>query len=391
MRITTHTTRDGALVAQVHYEYRGVEKLLKDTEPNNISVIWGASSYDEFLHFTNKRKMPLSARCILNRQTISYHNFGFRSGLYAKSKYRIESFLRKDVATKIGIDKNDGIIFVEPINFALSADKKAFDKFITSEYINSKRVIEGAIEEAKALIRSASLFDYSGPVIINIGSSFNYADLICAWHWKNSASSTGPLILCTSWKGSWVETIGASSIYEAEYIPRDELISCVQLQYQMSEQTVQTAFRIWKNSLDQTSRKLAEEGKITRQTASRFASAVADSNFENEQPKELQVPTQRPAPLRFRSEGTLLDILPTREHSPDEARVKGSARTCLTTATDMAEYGGFSNTIPGFMNKIKRLTDNLHLVESGSYDDALIIQLGTETSALELRIWASKE
>lgn len=392
MKLTTFNNRDGTVGAHIQYEYGGIDHLLKSTPSNGISVMWGAATQDEFLHYTTRRKIHPSASVIINRSPVYYYHFGQKTGLYAKRKYKIESFLQKDAPNFFARENGDKYDLIDTIEYATTVDQGEFESFVEYLYVSTRRVKDGASQEIRSTFSAAKKFEYSGPVIINIRPYFTFMDLIVMWNWANSEKRSGPLIVCASrFDNGWIKSSIVTHALEAEYIPRDELIDCVQSHYQMSEQTVQTAFRIWKNSLDSGSRKLAEDGKITKQMAARFAAAVADSTFEDERSKEPQVPAQRPAPLRFKSEGSLLDILASREYAPDEARVRGSAKTCLVTAGDMSEYGGFSNTIPGFSNKIYRITETLKLVESGSYDDTLIVQLGTEVSALELRIWAAKE
>lgn len=391
MQINRVKDRNGNVVAVVDHEFIGIENIQRSLESMEIGVLCGSTALEEYASFLRRKRLP-NFRYVAGGAGISIRSLVERSGLmYARDRYRVDRFISKEYPYW----KPDELFFSQNtfkniFEFCQSNSWEDVRSYLLHEYIDTRRVKAGAETEFRTYFRPLDRLNIDGNLIINISGGWRYEDMVAIARWRNS-QNPGSLLVISQYENRWLRSPQVKIRSEGSYLDLLALMRCVQSYYELTEQATQAAFRIWRKTLNSVDQGYVDAGKISRSLASRFAEALNESDFRADFGTDSALPGQKPAPLRFKSENGSLDILSSREHSPEEARVVGGARTCLSAVDDLLDYAGFANAIPNFQRRVRRVSEALTEVIDSHYDDALIVQIGTEVGALEARVWASKD
>jgi len=308
--------------------------------------------------------------------------------MYAREIYRVNNFLMKDAPYYFpaGNDPNPSLDIIE---FARSATWSEMTRLVKKNYIDTRRIKEGADREIEEYFAPLKQVKMSGHLVMQVSYSLRLEDLVTLWIFFHSPERKSAII-CTNYERShWAAKLEKRA--EGEYLKLDDVLRSVRVFFDFSEQTVQSAYRVWRRTLNRGDINLVDSGAITPELASSFADALSDSDQQSVDDTEAPIPGQLIAPLRFETSNGLLELLAAREHRPDDGKVRGGALTCISAAEDLREYQGFSNPIPNFDRKLTRIIGILGNIAASEYDDSLVVQLGTEVVGLEARLASSKE
>jgi hypothetical protein len=379
-------------------EFSSVADLLRELPDRGVGVLWGVAVYEELNYFSANYGITYSADPIINGKKVIFSDIARRSAeMYAKSRYKVDSFLGAQTAARPVIKRNGEFVsYADVLDFAADINEGELIRYVHQGYVNSRRVKDGLENDIAAYFSALKSIKVSGDVVIMTGRYlFTWAQLILLWLYFHGHESRRLVILVSGGEPRWVGSSAIISVREREYIDVDDFLKQAAGFFKRRMQVLRTAFGIWSRGISSISRVLIKDGRLTEGLADQFLTAFAQSAVGDESGTEsigVLVPSQKPAPLRFQSSMTgLIDIIDEREFGPGNARIVGAARVCLSAIDDLKEYMGFSNAIPNFGNKLGRVEAVLRRMEIGEYDDNLVVQLGTELSSLHQRISVSSD
>lgn len=386
---------DGQSIPVSRPAFGGVASILKQLPERGLGAIWGASIAEEFSHYASSVGSHGSGSTIVNGRSYSVRYDSARlSRQYARQRYKVESFLWRNVPDVISVrtSKDTTLDFSDVFDFAAAATWQQLVQFIKPKYAATRRVQDGIDDDVSDYLLPFRGMSLSGDIVTrwSVGSP-SYEDLILLWVFFHSQSSVRMVIL-TDVKPRWIESSSVICSSEREYISVKALVSASAGHFRRSQKTVQEALGLWQRGVPPSVRSLIKDGNITQALANSFLRAYAPL-VEGDDISALGVaiPSQQAAPLRFRTEAGRIDVVDEKELKPSEPRVVGAAEACISALDDLTSYGGFHNVIPTFLSKSKRISILFSRFVDGSYDDNCVVQLGVELALFEARISNSSD
>lgn len=375
--------------------FRSISKMLSDLPNRGVGVIWGHSIQEEMRQYTRSMGVSSSASSIVDgRSFYVQHESALRSKQYARQRYKVESFIWRAVPPQptLRVSQETTLEFADVFDFAAAATWQQLVQFMKPRYAATRRVKDGIENDISNYLAPFRNIGLSGDIVTRWRSaSPSYEDLILLWCFYHSASATKMVVLNES-KAKWVSSPSVIISTERDFISVEALIEESAAFFHRPIKSVQEAFGLWQRGVSPTIRALIRDGKITEDQADGFLQAYAPLVSDDETPGlSIIVPEQQPAPLRFNTRDDKIDIVDDKEMSPTEARVIGAATGCLSALDDLESYTGFENIIPTFRSKTSRIRKVLLSLQSGDYDDNIVVQLGVEVESLDGRISASSE
>lgn len=390
-------SESGAEVPFCSPNFDTVSQMIKRLPPRGVGAVWGRFIHEEAIAYSRETGTSYAAagRVIVSGTSFSVRRHAaLKSGLYARIRYKVESFLIYGVPRKptIGRGQASRIEFADIFDFAAAATWQNLVEFIESRYIETRRVKEGVEDDVKFYLTPFRNYRLSGDIVVYWRSGNpTYEDLIVLWMFYHGDRSGKFVILCDS-KPQWIDSPSIIYSTEREYISVTDLLNETAKHLQKPIVGVKEAFSLWQRGGDSSLRNLMKRELITETHADQFLLAYSSIISETDDVGiSIIVPKQQPAPLRFSSTEDRIDIKDERELQSSDPRIVGGASACISAVEDLRTYGGFSNVVPGFDLRCLRLLGLLKNLQTGTYDDNLVVQLGVEAQRFELRLSAAGE
>lgn len=396
MTLTIENTEpvDGLVVPVTRPEFHSISDLLKRLPPRGVGVLWGHAVQEEFNHY--RALLGVSDyNVISNGQGYSVRMEAVRlSPLYARTRYKVESFIWRSVPATLSlrVSQETTLEFKDVFDFAAAVSWQQLVQYIKPRYAATRRVKEGIDDDIQLYLAPFRNRHLTGDVVTRWRTSQpSYEDLVLLWMFYHSPGAVR-LVVLTESKQRWFDSPSIIEIREREYIRVDDLIDSSGKFFGKSARFIRDAFEIWSKGVTPAVRALIKAGTINESSADVFLRSYAPLIGGEEGPGlGILVPTQQTAPLRFQTSNDRIDILDEREYRPEDGKIVGGSVACLSALDDLESYTGFENVIPTFRTKTSRIRLSLQHLQSGSYDDNIVVQLGVEVDLLESRISAASD
>lgn len=375
--------------------FSSISEVLKRLPNRGVGAIWGRSIYEEYASYSAQNgagHLTYGSAVVAGASFSLRRHAAVRSNLYARVRYKVESFLIHKAPAKPILDLGHGgrIEFSDIFDFAAAATWQQLVQLIKPRYISTRRVKEGIEHDVESYLspfRNAKLL---GDVIVNWRNGTpTYEDLILLWMFYHG-ERTSKFLIISDVKPKWIESSSVIYATERSYINVNEFIQQTARYLNKPVNAVNEAFSLWQRGVDPALRVLIKRGNLTETNADQFLLAYSSIISEHDELGiSIILPKQQPAPLRFSASGNLIDIADERELPVGDPRVIGGATACISAVEDLKYYGGFANAVPGFETRCNRLIGLLEKLRTGLYDDNIVVQLGVEAQRLEIRLSAA--
>lgn len=388
--------RNGEDIPVVRPQFATISRLLSSLPDHSLGVVWGTSILEEINHYASEIGASAVGDSIRGTERFSIRSeAAIRSRLYARARYKVESFIWRVVPSRpiIPTSPTTSIEFTDVFDFAASASWSQLVQFIKPFYSATRRVKQGIEDDIHGYLAPFREMALTGNVVVRIRhGSINFEHLILLWVFYHTPRNNKLILASDGIKPKWLDSSSVIGSSERAYIDAAEFQVASAAFFNRPLSAVQAAFSIWQRGIDPNTRNLLKSGRITESQADSFLAAYAPIVADNESAGlGIIVPSQKPAPIRFKTSNHMIDVLAETELKPNEPRIVGSSRTCIAALRDLSSYTGFSNAIPTFEAKSARIGILLDKIGRGEYDDDIVVQLGTEVDHLESRISNANE
>lgn len=375
--------------------FRAIAAALAALPPRGVGILWGSGVAEEIPAYARSVGQRYPAQTLIGGKRFSVRDYAARHApMPARSRYKVESFLSRPVPRTISIRRlEELVLFHDIFDFAAEASWKTLNDYIRPLYRATRRVKDGTesdIERYLLPFRSASL---EGDLVLRTNRDFfTFEFLIALWTYYHTPAISRLLIMAEGQEPSWSKSPSIVLSKERDYISVEKLLSDTAEYFDRSRGIIGSAFQIWKKSRPPSEQSLLDSNRIGETAADQFLAAFASTDIDDDVPAiRLTVPPQKAAPIRFRSEGGLIDVVTDREMIANAPRAIGASHTCIHAIDDLINYGNMSNTLPSVLGRLNRLRSMLVKVSLDDYDDGLIVQIGTELGGIADRINGSPD
>lgn len=387
--IETETSEEGEGTPTTLPTYRLVSEMLRSLPPRGIGVIYGRTVNEEIRFTFDASSEGGSPRysAISRLNLVDYARQ--RRAVKARSRYRVEAFLSKQAPREFALTLGDAREnYADVFDFVASIGWKGLTEFFRPLYKASKRIKDGADREFDDYMGGIRDVELPEQFIVRANRSyFTIRNVIEYWLFLNRAKFSKMLIVVEGGRPSWADSPSIFIDREREYLSAPELVEKSARFFSSKKSVIEQAFQLWTRSRPALDRTLIQTGRVTETAADAFLAAFHASRVDDGGGEiRLTVPLQRPAPLQFQLDNGRIDLVVEKQLGDLSGRAIGAARGCQNAVKDLLNFGGLGNSQPALEAKFKRIDALFDQVIQDDYDDALIIQIGTEVRAANNRI-----
>lgn len=370
--------------------FRAIATALAALPPRGVGILWGFGISEEIPAYARSVGQRFPAQSLIGGKRFSVRDHAARyARMPARSRYKVESFLSRPVPRSISIRRLDELVtFHDIFDFSAEASWKTINDYIRPMYRATRRVKDGTESDVERYLAPFRATSFEGDLILRSNRDyFSFEFLIALWTYYHTPTISRLLIMVEGQEPSWSRSPSVIQSKERDYLSVDKLLSDAADYFERSRGIIGSAFQIWKKSRSLAEQALLDTDRIGETAADQFLAAFASTDIDDDVPAlRLTVPPQKAAPIRFREDGGLIDVVTDREMAANAPRAVGAAQTCVHAIDDVIAYGNMSNTLPSVVNRLNRLRAMLIKVTMDDYDDGLIVQIGTELGGIEDRI-----